>query len=488
MVQLHCIVCWSHDEEKRWASLPCGHVLHEECLKYALRGSGCCPICRERASRNDVIKLFFSTEEAEGGVWNEEQVEELANSGTEGLRKCLNRIQNLEYRIKRQETDVTGLREELQKKAEECTCLEEDLALARKMVESTDAKRQKALDEMNCVMKQHVGLKNEVANLRMKLNYEQAAAAKAKIASDPTLMGQKLSQHVKNLAASGTSCPDWFSDLLEKRNKMLMQMHTRLEHAEKERCMAEQQHETKMTLLQQKIHSLEQLVYKSQTASDVHVPSRNVHGNCLDLNKRNSFKRKDRNVHDLSNERSRDAIDLASESLLWENELGGVSAADMTAASLRNPALGDNDLEIIPDSQDEDGSPVSNILHAVESSARTSQEPKENHASSFTESRRKGSSMLIRAGPSKLGMRSAPGPSFIQKQDCASTGLQDGARYIKQGPNGKGGRSTFYHARHVKGDFEAKKGMNGKENIVPRTIKKDVCHKSRDISQFFSRK
>ena len=437
-----------------------------------------------------MIKLFFSTEEAEGGVWNEEQVEELATSGTEGLKKCLNRIHNLEYRIKRQENDVASLREELQKKTEECTCLGQELALAQEMVESADAKRQKALDEMNSVMKQHVGLKNEVANLRMKLNYEQAAAAKAKIASDPTLMGQKLSQHVKNLAASGTSCPDWFGDLLEKRNKMLMQMHTRLEHAEKERCMAEQQHEGKIAALQQKIHSLEQLVKKSQTASDVHIPSSNVHGYNMDLNRTNLLKRKDRNVHDLSKEHSGDAIDLVSESPLWEDELGGVSAADMATRLLGDSVQGlgsENDLEIIPDSQDDDVSPTTNILHTVESSDRTSQEPRENHASSVTVPRRKGSSMLIRAGPSKLGMRSAPGPSFIQKQDCASTGLQDRGCYIKQGPNGKGGRSTFYHARPVKRTFEAKKGTSGKENIVARAMRKDAGSKSRDISQFFSR-
>jgi len=437
-----------------------------------------------------VIKLFFSTEEAEGGLWNEEQVEELANSGTEGLKKCLSRIQNLEYRIRRQEKDVGCLREDLQKKTEECTCLQEELAMAQEMVESADAKRQNTLDEMNCVMKQHVGLKNEVANLRMKLNYEQAAAAKAKIASDPTLMGQKLSQHVKNLAASDASCPDWFGDLLEKRNKMLMQMHTRLEHAEKERCMAEQQHESSMAFLQQKVHSLEQLLKKSRTESDVHMQSKNVHGNYLDLNKANMLKRKDRLVHDSSRECSRNAIDLVSESPLWEDELGGLSAADMTTGSLKRSALGfkgDSDIEIIPDSQDEDGSPASNVLHTVDSSARTSQEPQENHASSVTESRRKDSSMLIRAGPSKLGMRSAPGPSFIQKQDCASIGLDDGARYIKQGPNGKGGRSTFYHTRYMRGGPEAQKGVSGKENIVARTKKKDVGYKSRDISHFFSR-
>ena len=90
-----------------------------------------------------MIKLFFSTEEAEGGLWNEEQVEELANSGTEGLKKCLSRIQNLEYRIRRQEKDVGCLREDLQKKTEECTCLQEELAMAQEMVESADAKRQK---------------------------------------------------------------------------------------------------------------------------------------------------------------------------------------------------------------------------------------------------------------------------------------------------------------------------------------------------------
>lgn len=437
-----------------------------------------------------MIKLFFSTEEAEGGVWNEEQVEELATSGTEGLKKCLNRIHNLEYRIKRQENDVASLREELQKKTEECSCLGDELALAQQMVESADAKRQKALDEMNCVMKQHLGLKNEVANLRMKLNYEQAAAAKAKIASDPTLMGQKLSQHVKNLAASGTSCPDWFGDLLEKRNKMLMQMHTRLEHAEKERCIAEQQHERKMAALQQKINLLEQLVKKGQTSSDIRIPSTYSHGNNIDLNGTSLLKRKDRNVHDLSNEHSGDAIDLVSESPLWEDELGGIPAADMATRLFKNPVQdigGENDLEIIPDSQDDDGNLTSSILHTVESSDRTSQEPQENNASSVTEPRRKSASMLIRAGPSKLGMRSAPGPSFIQKQDCASTGLQDRGCYIKQGPNGRGGRSTFYHARSVKRGFEAKKGTGGKENIEARAIRKDAGYKSRDISHFFSR-
>jgi hypothetical protein len=44
-----------------------------------------------------------------------------------------------------------------------------------------------------------------------------------------------------------------------------------------------------------------------------------------------------------------------------------------------------------------------------------------------------------------LANQTAPGTSFIRNPQLATTGLQDGGRYIQRGPDGRGGVTTIYH-------------------------------------------
>ncbi len=54
------------------------------------------------------------------------------------------------------------------------------------------------------------------------------------------------------------------------------------------------------------------------------------------------------------------------------------------------------------------------------------------------------SKLLSRAGPSKMAMKTAPGPSFIHKSNLATTGLDDTSTFIKRVPDGKGRWKQVY--------------------------------------------
>ena len=52
--------------------------------------------------------------------------------------------------------------------------------------------------------------------------------------------------------------------------------------------------------------------------------------------------------------------------------------------------------------------------------------------------------VLTSAGPSKSGLQSATGASFIRNEKLATTGLRDNAQFISCGPDGKGGQMKCY--------------------------------------------
>ena len=56
----------------------------------------------------------------------------------------------------------------------------------------------------------------------------------------------------------------------------------------------------------------------------------------------------------------------------------------------------------------------------------------------------------LKAGPSRLGVAGAPGPSFLRNPQSATTGLDDQAKYIHTGPDGKGGQVSVYRNGGVK--------------------------------------
>ena len=52
----------------------------------------------------------------------------------------------------------------------------------------------------------------------------------------------------------------------------------------------------------------------------------------------------------------------------------------------------------------------------------------------------------LKAGPSRLGAGPGTGPSFLRDPQRASTGLEDGSKYIHRGPDGKGGSVSVFKA------------------------------------------
>lgn len=431
-MSMQCPICLktANEEELPWVSLFCGHVLHEACLgtmKRHTRGGMQCPICREVYQRGDERRLFFTLEGLEDA--EDEELDE------QQARKLRDRIRNLEAQLSRKQHTISSAKEDLlywQTRSDDLgsqvNSLEHDLE--DKVNELSAAREARRIAESN-----QASLKNKIANLKVSLEQERTLSAKQRIVFDTRLHGTSLTRQLKNIVDPSMKSPVWFQELLDKRNKMLMNLTKRLEQTEKEKALLEKE----VGLLQQE---------KAQKHS-----SQDTAG--LPREKTSSMEKLGMSRMHLRFD------DIDAEAPIWENEI----LQDEVVLPSSKESKPNNEIDLVIISDDEEPSKVP---------SREKHNPVPRHILSVSNIHHVKPAVLSKAGPSKMGLKAAPGPSFIGNSEFATTGLDDNATFIRKGPNGKGGWDSMYQNPFMQ--------RNTKTTKRKRTISS-----TKDISSFFQK-
>lgn len=431
-MSMQCPICLktADEEELPWMSLYCGHVLHEACLstmKRHGRGGVQCPICRDTYQTGDERRLFFTLESVEDA----EDVEELDEQQS---RKLRDRIRNLEAQLSRERHTISSTKRDLrylQKRGDDL--LEQVEALETDLEEKT-SELSAAREATRKAKSNEAALKNKIANLKVSLEQERTLSAKQRIVFDTQLHGASLTRQLKNIVDPSMKSPVWFRELLDKRNKMLMNLTKRLEQTEKDKA-----------LLQREVGLLQQEKAQKNSSWD--------HGG-VPRQKTSPIEKLDISRGNLRFD------DLDAEAPIWETEI----LQDQGAPSGKE-SKPDNEIDLVIISDDDEPDAAAN---------RERNDPVPRHILSVSNTHHVKPAVLSKAGPSKMGLKAAPGPSFIGNSEFATTGLDDSAKFIKKGPDGKGGWDFVYQNPFMQ--------RNTKTTKRKRTISS-----TKDISSFFQK-
>lgn len=282
-----------------------------------------------------------------------------------------------------------------------------------------------------------------------------------RLLTDTNLVGGALAQQLKNLDCAGATPPSWFHELLEKRNKMLKEEQNKVSKLEYKLSILEEQSKEEKKSLVSRIKELESAAICQPKPSDYsvvdrqNVPTQRLPGKSSLFNSRRDS--------------NQDVIDLA-ESPIWDGKLSGISPTMIEDKG--------GDFEIIYGS-DEDVDTMLNTGMKVLGHKTTNQDTVSRGAG---DRRKAGVDVLVRAGPSKLGMISAPGPSFIRKENRANTGMDKDAKYIRSGPDGRGGLTKIYRHPLKRAHFGWNNSLEKNKKMVT-----GLCQKDADISSFFKK-
>ncbi|CAH0386889.1 unnamed protein product [Bemisia tabaci] len=102
---ISCTICsdlFTGNDSESICCTPCGHMFHYICLMNWFERVKSCPQCRQRASENNIVRMFLS----------------LGTSGgddEEAPEKLKNRLDNLTYQIRLKDLDIKNLKEENEK-------------------------------------------------------------------------------------------------------------------------------------------------------------------------------------------------------------------------------------------------------------------------------------------------------------------------------------------------------------------------------------
>ena len=303
---------------------------------------------------------------------------------------------------------------------------------------------------------------------KTKYDYERAMTAKTKIAGDPYMSGRQLDQQLKNLQATGTAIPSWFHEILDKRNKMIHQLQSKHQRDSVIWIRKEKEREEELATLQEKVRQLEAEVSRCQSGRDASMPNR----------KQSRVFRSSYGGETLPCG-EREEIDLLGDSPIWKSNSMALEAIDRAGGG------SDGDELVILD-ESEDGMEVGKGLSGdmAKNAAEKSLNDKENMFPAY-DMRKSGTNVLLRAGPSRIGMRTAPGPSFIKQMTSANVGTDDEAKFIKKVPDGRGGLTTVYQNSY---SIAAKATAKRNKTFPNVASKRRQSDSSGEISNFFIRK
>lgn len=270
---------------------------------------------------------------------------------------------------------------------------------------------------------------------KVRLEHEKILNSRLQVAMDPALLGAPLAELLTNMAAGGAPAPDYFHKMLDSRNRALIEANTRAIKAESAQVAAEARAQETISKLQREIQDLKADFMRepgmqgnnSRIASDAQrkqqLPWQGRHA-C-----RNQFNSSARGKQvKLSNEgleNSTTIIDEDSGELPWHSSL---PTAFKKPSKPRTNTIGVR----------------LGAIKQGETVSLLSDEEWEDEINENTSNGRPVKSMLVHAGPSRLGLAAAPGSSFIRRAEFANTGFSDDAAFIHKAPNGRGGSVTLY--------------------------------------------
>lgn len=420
----YCCIC--HDNEQtEWSAITkCGHVFHTTCLAKSLNYRHRCPSCREeckaRGSTAPYHRIYFQLEDNDEKDCTEDPRTYVAdpNADTETpldntAPSWATSAQLLKRQLMLQQHHTQQLSADLKEAEEQLDLSKSELQILRTTLQSKEQKLASAIKELNETKQEAKRAQNKAANLKVNLDKEVARTSSLKILLERQLEGSALSREISAwTSALGLEAPPLqFQAMLELRNKEISIANNRAASLAKEAHQAEFELKEKIATLQQELRlALEgrMPVMKSEAVSK--RPATTL----------NNFETED---HD------------DDPTFFLDDILHGRPPKQRKAAKEREYAQaqqavsqrGEEDVVELfseeEDLEDENVPPPSVLLR---------------NTAAFS---------LVSAGPSRLGMKAAPGPTFIRDRERASIGFQDGGTFIQKGPDGRGGTATVYKGK-----------------------------------------
>lgn len=423
---ISCCVCLEGGKED-WGCLPCGHVMHMQCILRIFNVQSIregynrqieCPLCKRKVKTQNVLKLFL-TDSVEYG----DDADLPKDCDTE--LNTLDHVRNLQSRVSELNNTLNKTKSLLEsEKEEKLHYIQQTSRLSNELenLQKTNKKQLKAIRmERDTILHDAKVLENKVANLKMELERERTYAARQVVALDLNLTGDSLIRKLRNIENS----KEWFYGVLESRNKKITSLVNKLEKLERENSL---------------------LQMSSQTLQRENLLLHQDKG--IDLHRRRSESAVDKQIENIPPE-SLGLSKAPPKVTIWDADVGVAKKTGEKRRRNEPPCDFHDEIVILDGSDDE--------INHVEASAIPA---------------RQSTKILSRAGPSRVAMKAAPGPSFIHKSNLATTGLEDSGTFIKRVPDGKGGWKQVYRNQplHQAGLTRARPVSSGK--TIPTFFRK----------------
>lgn len=418
---ISCCVCLEGGKDG-WGCLPCGHVLHVGCilrmfdaldLREERRKTGECPLCKRKVKLSNVTKLFLTeSAEGEGLDLSEDCVNDL--DVRDQINSLKSRIFELTNALNHSKKNCSMEKEEKERIEERADNLSMEL---EKLRQSSNEKLKTLRKERDIYLHDARVLENKVANLKIELERERAYAARQLVTLDVSLTGDSLVRKLKSICDT----KEWFYQTLESRNKKIGSLMKNLEQVSREKTLLQ----TSMQALKRENESLHQ---------GIRVQA-----------KGNQERSKVYSLDEIENI-SPGGIEQ-NKYPIWDADMIGLRARPGERRE-RDESLDQSagQIIILDDSDEGEAKPQEKVVHS--------------------------STFLSRAGPSKMAMKAAPGPSFIQKSNLATTGLEDPGTFIKRVPDGKGGWKQVYRNQPLQQAAAKRAKIVSTGKTIPNFFKK----------------
>ena len=411
-----CCVCLGNDaQDPNWGCWPCGHVMHINCIgkmffgqQYEWRSDNCskgdhnsgrrsCPLCKKACRFSEVVKLYFEYN-GDDDLSDDGDDQMNGRSSKEQVLHFKNRIASLKSHIAMRDHERTAMNTTVKHLNTSLTEALRELEDIKLQIETMKEQKKNKDHVIKCLMEEKKMLENKAANLEVTVEQERKSLAKQRLALDIGLIGDSLRRQIVNY---GDSKMGWVHDALELRNKMIADLTKKLEHSERDRALIEKSRDE----LLQEHHALNHKI----------------------MNHKIGATKDSRQVYSAHQNRNPNVTAGPSRRPIWDADIVGYSVdPGMESVLGKRKSQEEEEIVILDESDDDDGAQGSRVV---------SQKPLMPVQKSH---------VLSRAGPSKVGMKTAPGPSFIKKSDLATTGLEEDGRFINKRPDGKGGWRNVY--------------------------------------------
>lgn len=432
-----------------------------------------CPLCNQKTRLKNIVRLYLHEEGdldevVEGDVevdFADEIIIVEDGSNRDAARENVRAaLESNKARINELNTMLTSARRRYQVEVKEKMRLEQENSTltaemdriegeSKRRLDAMRSERDSALRERKIYEKKAANLQVEVEKVKKELEEERAYSSRQAVALDDGLTGERLRR--KLLDCGDTK--EWFHDTLETRNRKIMTLLNGMEQLEKEVVRLKKSVETlehKNRLL-----SLERPTCPDTDDIDgavlsqienVPVPKRK-HG-CIRGSGAWPCTSTSSKLPLSSGAASRDS----HRDHLNDNN-SGVDFRDCHGHN-----KGDNEKRDVPAEEvvlldDDDDDIVGNFAASAAAAMVSGSNQWKRASVSFA-----------MAGPSRDGIKTAPGPSFIKSSVKASTGLENPGKYIKRYPDGRGGWT-----------------QNGRKTSSSSGGARKIPKKNADISDFF---